>query len=150
MNGFKDVDMFDQCLEKQAKVKESFLSCKTLDAVYDKIIDLGKEQTPLTDIQKQSSIDVPGCQSKMLLYAVYKDGFVSFQTESDALISAGLGVLLTEVYSGEAPETILKCPPTYIEDLGISKALSPNRSNGLASLHLSMKQIALKLFMENS
>ncbi len=139
--------MFDQCLEKQAKVKEMFSSCKTLDAVYDKIINLGKAQSPLTEIQKKSSIEVPGCQSKMLLYASFADNKVVFQTESDALISAGLGVLLTEVYSGETPESILKCPPDYLEELGISKALSPNRANGLASLHLSMKQLALKFLM---
>ena len=139
--------MFDQCLEKQAKVKEMFSSCKTLDAVYDKIINLGKAQSPLTEIQKESSIEVPGCQSKMLLYASFADNKVVFQTESDALISAGLGVLLTEVYSGETPESILKCPPDYLEELGISKALSPNRANGLASLHLSMKQLALKFLM---
>lgn len=139
--------MFDTCLGKQDKIKKKFADCKTLDESYDKIISLGREQISLTDDQKETATDVPGCQSKMLLFAIFEEGRVIFQTESDALISAGLGVLLTEVYSGETPESILKCPPTYLEELGVTNALSPNRANGLASLHLTMKQVALKFLV---
>jgi cysteine desulfuration protein SufE len=139
--------MFDTCIDRQDEIKKKFLICKTLDESYNKIISLGREQIPLTDDQKITATDVIGCQSKMLLFSKFEEGKVYFQTESDALISAGLGVLLTEVYSGETPESILKCPPTYLEELGVANALSPNRANGLASLHLTMKQIALKFLV---
>ena len=73
---------------------------------------------------------------------------MTFEAEADALISAGLAALLTQVYSGETPETILKCPPTYLDEIGISASLTPNRANGLYSIHLRMKQEALKLLMK--
>ena len=73
---------------------------------------------------------------------------IIFEAESDALISAGLAALLTQVYSGETPEVILKCPPSYIEELGINSSLTPNRASGLYSMHLQMKQEALKLLVE--
>ncbi|MBS0656292.1 MAG: SufE family protein, partial [Verrucomicrobia bacterium] len=49
-----------------------------------------------------------------------------------------------KIYSGESPETILKCPPSYIEELGILRQLTPGRANGLASLYLRMKQEAAR------
>ena len=68
-----------------------------------------------------------------------------FRAESDALISAGLAVLLVRVYDGETPETMLKCPPTYLEELGIPGSLSPGRAVGLVSLHRRMQQEAVRL-----
>ena len=76
----------------------------------------------------------------MYLYTNSSEGKIVFQGSSDALISQGLAALLIRIYSGESPETILKCPPNFLEELGIPASLSPNRANGLYSLHLRMKQ----------
>lgn len=80
----------------------------------------------------------------MYLRSVKKGDVIQFEAASDALISAGLAAILIMAFSGEAPETILKCPPSYLEELGISASLTPNRANGLYSIHLRMKQDALK------
>lgn len=140
--------MFDSCLEKQQQIKDIFLACASEDAKYEKIIELGQQQTPLADIYKTNENLVKGCQSQMYLRAYWADDKVMFEAESDALISAGLAVLLTKVYSGESPEVILKCPPTYLDELGIQASLSPNRANGLYNIHLRMKQDALKMIVE--
>lgn len=86
---------------------------------------------------------VRGCQSSLYLNADLKEGKLYFTASGDALISTGLAALLIAAYSGESPETILACPPTFITELGIQASLSPNRSNGLAYIHLRMKQEAL-------
>ena len=80
----------------------------------------------------------------MHLLTSKEEGKLYFQAESDALISKGLAALLIAVYSGESPEAILKCPPSYLEEIGITASLTPNRANGLYSIHLRMKQEALK------
>ena len=72
-----------------------------------------------------------------------------FQADSDALISAGLAHLLIMVYDNESPETVLKCPPSFLDNLKIPSSLSPSRANGLYSLHLRMKQEALQLASKN-
>lgn len=139
--------MFESCLEKQKKLKELFSSCSNDEAKYTKIIELGKALPRLHADFKITENLVHGCQSTMYLRSYLDGQKVNFEAESDALISAGLAALLLSVYSGEKPEVILKCPPTYIEDLGLSSSLTPNRANGLYSIHLKMKQDALKLLV---
>ncbi len=138
---------FESCLEKQNRVKKLFAKCSSLDEKYQKIIDLGRQQQPLDPQYKIPENLVRGCQSTMHLHSYLDVDKVIFHAESDALISSGLAAILVQVYSGETPETILKCPPDYLEELGIRASLTPNRANGLYSLHLRMKQEALKLFM---
>lgn len=139
--------MFENCLNKQKKIKEMFLACPSEEVKYEKIIELGQKQTPLPAAYKTSENLVKGCQSQVYLYSSWRENVIVFETESDALISAGLARLLTEVYSGEPAEVILKCPPTYLDELGISSSLTQNRANGLYSIHLRMKQDALKLLV---
>jgi cysteine desulfuration protein SufE len=123
-----------------------FSTCVTAEEKYQKIIMLGKEQKRLSDTQKTKATQVVGCQSRMYLYSSYEGGLLYFQCEADALISAGLGILLTKVYSGETPHTILTCPPKYLETLAIAQTLTPGRANGLASLYIRIKQEALKYY----
>lgn len=139
--------MFDSCLEKQKNIKDIFFQCPSKEAKYQKIIELGKELPPFQSVDKTSDNLVQGCQSTMYLLSSWVDGKIVFAANSDALISAGLAALLIKVYSHEPPETILKCTPVYLEELGISASLTPNRANGLYSIHLKMKQDAIKFLM---
>lgn len=139
--------MFQSCIQKQNQVIDLFSCCKDEEQKYKKIIEFGKKLLLLPDIYKSAENIVKGCQSTVYLRSALNNGVVEFQASSDALISAGLAAILIEVYSGETPETILKCPPDYLEKLGLSASLTPNRANGLYSIHLRMKQDALKLYM---
>jgi len=141
--------MFKSCEDKQQTVKDLFHACGNEELKYQKIIELGRKQLPLQASEKIPENIVKGCQSIMYLTSQLVDGKVIFAAESDALISSGLAAILIKVYSGETPEVILKCPPAYLEDLGISASLTPNRANGLYSIHLRMKQDALKLYMQS-
>lgn len=139
--------MYTSCLEKQTEVKKLFHACQNEEEKYGKIIELGRTLPPLDESLKIEENRVKGCQSQMYLHSEAKEGKVYFHACSDALISSGLAYLLLKVYSGETPEAILKCPPTYLEELGIAESLTPNRASGLYSLHLKMKQEALKCLM---
>lgn len=141
--------MFESCLEKQLQMKDLFSSCLTEEKKYEKIIEMGKNLPPFAIQDKTPENFVKGCQSTMYLKSRLENGRIYFTANSDALISAGLAAILLEVYNGETPEVVLKCPPTYLEELGINASLSPSRANGLYSIHLRMKQEALKLYMQN-
>lgn len=140
--------MFESCLQKQEEVKALFNSNPSEEMKYQKIIELGKQQAHLPTTEKIPANIVKGCQSTMYLSSHLVEGSVFFAADSDALISAGLAAILIKVYSGETPEVILKCPPKYLEELGIGASLTPSRANGLYSIHLRMKQDALKFYME--
>lgn len=142
--------MFETCVEKQKQVKALFSSCGDEEQKYQLIINMGRELPHLPVSEKMPQNIVQGCQSTVYLSSKLVDGQVLFAAESDALISSGLAAVLIKVYSGEPPETILKCPPDYLEELGIGASLTPGRANGLYSIHLRMKQEALKLYMKQT
>lgn len=135
--------------EKQNYIKKCFELCLTSEQKYAKLIELGRTLPPFNPQYKTPEAIVSGCQSVVYLHASIQEGHVFFQAESEALISSGLAYLLIYVYSGETPETILKNPPLFIDEIGISSSLTPGRSNGLASIYLRMKQEALKLYAYN-
>lgn len=137
--------MYDSCLQKQCQIKEMFLFCPSEDDKYEKIIELGRCQRTLSEKYKKPENLVQGCQSQVYLHSYLSGKKVMFEAESDSIISAGLAALLTKVYSGEEPDTILKCPPTYLDELGIPASITPNRSNSLYNLHLRMTQDVSKL-----
>ena len=142
--------MYSSCLEKQDKVKALFSHCTTAAARYEKIMELGSGLRPLPPEAKIEENRVKGCQSLMYLSAKLENGQIIFEADSDALISRGLAVILLLVYSGETAEAILKCPPTFLDELGIAGSLTPGRANGLFSLHLKMKQEALRLLLASN
>lgn len=142
--------MSKSCLEKQNEMRTLFSSCNSEDEKYKKIIEMGKKLPPLGSQYKIPENIVKGCQSVMYLRSTIENSKMHFEAASEALISAGLAALLIYVYDGESPETILTCPPAFLEDLGISASLTPSRASGLYSVHLRMKQDALKFLTSKS
>lgn len=136
--------------EKQQAIKEIFESFASPDVKYEKIIEMGKGLPPLPEAARIQENLVQGCQSILYLETTLKDGLIYFNADSDALISKGLAALLIYVYSGETPESLFKEPPLFLKEIGLHQALSPARSNGLASLYQTMKTHAIKLAAEFS
>lgn len=139
-----DASPFNSCLQKQKLIAQAFLQCATPEAKYKKIIEMGKLLEPLALEHRRIENIVQGCQSILYLHTEFIEGNLYFNAYSEALISAGLASLLIVAYSGETPETILKCPPDFIKELSLDLALSPGRSNGLASMFFRMQQEAVK------
>ncbi len=148
----KNNQFFYTCLKKQEAIKEEFLLCTSREKKYEKIIEFGRKLPPMTAEEKRPENIVKGCQSIVYLSACLIDGKMHFSAASEALISAGLTMLLIKVYNEESPETILKCPPLFLEELEIHASLTPGRSNGLSNIYLRLKQEALKslLYIQQS
>ena len=127
--------------ENEKKILNLFSASQTPEAIYEKILEIGKNQAPLLGKLKKQ---VPGCQSSLFLHTFVKGDLFYFETESDALISAGLGQLICLLYSGLSASEIVKNKPAVFEKIGLVKSLSPNRSNGLSSLELTLKQEVIK------
>jgi cysteine desulfuration protein SufE len=140
--------VFESCLQKQEEIKKFFSSCTSQESKYAKIIELGRKGQKLAPEYITPKNLVKGCQSQVYLYTYWENGKIWFQAGADALISAGLAALLVNVYNGEDLETILKCAPSYLEELGIGSSLTPNRANGLYSIHLRMKQDAIQVYTQ--
>ena len=103
---------------------------------YRYVIDLGRDLAPLSDAERSEANKVRGCASQVwLVREPQADGSLRFRGDSDAHIVRGLIAILLRLYSGRRPEQILAFDaPGAFADLGLSGALSQQRSNGLASM----------------
>jgi cysteine desulfuration protein SufE len=77
------------------------------------------------------------------LNAEIKDGIITFQGESDAILVKGLVSMLIQVLSGHTPDEIINSDLYFIDKIGLREHLSPTRSNGLLAMVKQMKLFAL-------
>src|SRR4051794_22093380 len=103
---------------------------------YRYVIDLGRELAPLTDAERSDANKVRGCASQVwLVTEPQADGTLGFRGDSDAHIVRGLIAILLRLYSGRRPAEILAFDAkAAFEQLGLTGALSSQRSNGLVSM----------------
>lgn len=103
---------------------------------YRYVIELGRELAPLSDAERSEVNKVRGCASQVwLVTEPQADGALKFRGDSDAHIVRGLIAVLLRLYSGRRPQEILAFDAkAAFEGLGLTGALSSQRSNGLASM----------------
>ena len=109
---------------------------------YQFIIELGRKLPPFPEAWMNDAHRVPGCQSKVWMEAVLRDGRLYLGGLSDAAIVSGLIALLLRVYSGRAPDEIVATDPVFLKDLGLLEALSTNRGNGIAAMARKIRELA--------
>ena len=109
---------------------------------YEFIIGLGRKLPPFPEGWADDAHRVPGCQSRVWMEAVSRDGKLYFAGQSDAAIVSGLVALLLRVYSGRAPKEIIGTDPVFLKDLGLLEALSTNRGNGIAAMARKVREVA--------
>ncbi|HHG86277.1 MAG TPA: SufE family protein, partial [Bacteroidetes bacterium] len=81
--------------------------------------------------------------SQVWMHSEMEGDKIRFQGDSDAFIVKGLVSLLMRVYDGQSPQDILSTELDFINRIGLSSALSPTRSNGLAAMVKKLKGYAL-------
>ena len=103
---------------------------------YRYVIELGKDLAPLTDAERSEDNKVRGCASQVwLVTQPQADGTLVFKGDSDAHIVSGLVAIMLRLYSGRAPTDIVAFDAkAALDKLGLSEALSSQRSNGLKSM----------------
>jgi len=109
---------------------------------YQHIIEMGRKLPPFPPEWANDDHRVPGCQSKVWMEAMRRDGKLFFAGASDAAIVLGLVALLLRVYTGRTPSEILATDPVFLKELGLLEALSSNRGNGIASMARKLRERA--------
>ena len=116
---------------------------------YRYVIELGKALPPMDPALKTAATKVSGCASQVWIHSrvVNRDGdsFLELVGDSDALIVKGLIAIAFMIF---APRPISAIPgidaAAIFADLGLREHLTPQRSNGLASMVARIKSDALK------
>jgi cysteine desulfuration protein SufE len=118
------------------ELEEEFEVLGDWEERYRYVIDLGRDLAPLSDAERSDANKVRGCASQVwLVEDAGADGTLAFRGDSDAHIVRGLIAILMRLFSGRRPKEILAFDtPGALARLGLSGALSQQRSNGLAAM----------------
>jgi cysteine desulfuration protein SufE len=121
---------------------------------YRYIIELGRTLLPLTEAERTPANKVQGCASQVWIATHIKndDGepVLSFSGDSDALIVKGLIAILFMLYSHRPAREILATDAhAMFAALGLKDHLTPQRSNGFASMVARIKKDARVAIAKN-
>jgi cysteine desulfuration protein SufE len=120
--------------EAQAAIRDEFAFFGDWAERYQYLIDLGRKLPPMDESLRTEENRLLGCQSKVWIVSSGDASRLDFIAASDSVIVSGLIFLALRVYSGRPAAEILATPAEFVADIGLSKHLSPTRSNGLAAL----------------
>ncbi len=110
---------------------------------YEYLIDLGKSLPLIEEKYKTEDKLIKGCQSQVWMNSELQDGKVIYTADSDAIITKGMVALMVRVLSNHTPDEIINSKLDFVEKIGLTKHLSPTRSNGLVSMIKQMKLDAI-------
>jgi cysteine desulfuration protein SufE len=118
------------------ELAEEFALLDDWEDRYRYIIDLGRSLEPLSEAEHIEANKVRGCASQVwLVTEPGPQGTLHFRGDSDAHIVRGLIAILLRLFSDRAPDAILNVDAKGAYDrLGLSGALTAQRSNGLFSM----------------
>ena len=128
--------------QAQQDIAEEFAFFGDWTERYQYLIDLGKQLPAFPEAWKTEQHRVHGCQSMVWLVPSGDAAKMHFEAISDSAIVSGLIALVLRVYSDRSAQEIVVTEPTFIGMIGLSKHLSPTRSNGLAAMLAKLKNHA--------
>ncbi|MBP7891484.1 MAG: SufE family protein [Arenimonas sp.] len=131
--------------EAQQAIVEDFAFFGDWSERYQYLIDLGKRLPDFPEAWKTESNRLMGCQSKVWIVPHRQDDKLFFSAASDSSIVSGLVYLALRVYSGRTAEQIRATRADFVQAIGLSKHLSPTRSNGFSALLTFIQKTAESL-----
>ncbi len=130
--------------ETIAALKEDFSLIDEWEDRYRYVIELGRGLPPLAEAERTARNKVQGCASQVWI-AVHEDRNshdprLSFTGDSDALIVKGLIAIIFRLFSGRPASEILATDAgALLDELDLREHLTPQRSNGVASMVARIK-----------
>jgi cysteine desulfuration protein SufE len=121
-------------------IRDDFALLDEWEDRYRYVIELGRTLAPLPDSLRTDANKVRGCASQVWLATRVEDADgpaprLKFVADSDAHIVRGLIAILFALYDGRRADEILATDADRLfNELGLKEHLTPQRSNGLASM----------------
>lgn len=107
------------------------------------LMQWGDRLPPLTAEEGSDEHLVNGCESKVWLLGERVEDHWQFRAASDARLIRGLVALLLARVNGLATTDLQQVDlPDWFSQLGLSRQLSPSRSNGLNAVLQKMRELA--------
>lgn len=122
---------------------EAFAQCPGWEQRARLLLQWSERLEPLGEEERCEAHRVHGCESQVWLLGEWQDGRWHFRAGSDARLLRGLlAVLLARVEGLTVEELLTVDLPDWFARLGLSRHLSPSRSNGLNAVLQRMRELA--------
>ena len=122
---------------------DSFEHCASWEQRARLLMQWGQRMPALDEHARTDANRVHGCESLVWLVGRLEDGHWQFAASSDARMIRGLVALLLARVNGLTTEELQQVDlPGWFEQLGLSRQLSPSRSNGLNAVLVRMRELA--------
>ena len=130
-------------------IREDFGVLDDWEDRYRYVIELGRKLVPLDEKAHTAANKVQGCASQVWIdtrvSGPQDDPRLDFVGDSDALIVKGLIAIVFALLSGRPARQILATnAQAMLDSLGLKDHLTPQRSNGLASMVARIRSDAQK------
>lgn len=123
---------------------EAFQAVRSWEQRARMLMQWGERMPALAAEDKVDANLVQGCESLVWLVGRLQDGHWQFAASSDARLIRGLvALLLARVNGLSAVELQAVDLPDWFNQLGLSRQLSPSRSNGLNAVLQCMRALSL-------
>jgi cysteine desulfuration protein SufE len=137
-----------------ASLAEDFSLLDDWEDRYRYIIELGRSLPPFDENERTPANKVQGCASQVWIATHVRNAggepVMTFSGDSDALIVKGLIAILLMLYSGRTARQILAIDALDVfGSLGLKDHLTPQRSNGFASMVARIKSDAKAQLVRN-
>jgi len=107
------------------------------------LMQWGERLPPVAEDERVDEHLVDGCESKVWLLGNVVDGHWQFRATSDARLIRGLVALLLVRVNGLSTHELQRVDlGDWFNQLGLSRQLSPSRSNGLNAVLQKMRELA--------
>lgn len=123
---------------------DAFAQCPGWEQRARLLMQWGERLAPLTQAERNDANRVHGCESQVWLVAEQYDQHWQFRAASDARLLRGLlAVLLARVNGLNSAQLVEVELVDWFAQLGLSRQLSPSRSNGLQAVLQRMRELTL-------
>ena len=138
-----------------SQIRSDFAVLDEWEDRYRYVIELGRSLSPLPEHLRTDANKVRGCASQVWLATRVEPAGgaprLTFEGDSDAHIVRGLMAILFAIYDGKRADEILATDANPIfGELGLKEHLTPQRSNGFASMVARIKSDAAAAMASNA
>ncbi|QYM79709.1 SufE family protein [Horticoccus luteus] len=106
------------------------------------IVDRARRAPSLPATQRTAATRIAGCQSPVWVVAEFTGERCRFHADAESPVVRGLVTLLCELFSGATPADIVDFDVALLDELGLTRHLSPTRRHGLANVVAHIRTFA--------
>jgi cysteine desulfuration protein SufE len=140
----RSVNSFMSLNDKQADLIARYSIIEDTHERLAAIVARGQKWPASAQAERIDLNRVAGCVSPVWLVGEIENDRCRFRMSADSPLVQGLAALYCELYDNATPAEIVSIEPVLLEQLGLTRQLSPTRLNGLANVRRVIREFATR------